>query len=120
MDSTLTIKNRKMGTATLGASSITCTVSGAVPSFVNVIVYVIVSFNFTVLPLAGSDVFVPVTCGLLTVVVVFDLMKRALPLLPTIFQWIEITNIYTYTCLGEGHLSSSLKTSPIRLEINNL
>ena len=52
--------------------------------------------------------------------VVFDLMKRALPLLPTIFQWIEITNIYTYTCLGEGHLSSSLKTSPIRLEINNL
>ena len=52
--------------------------------------------------------------------VVFDLMKRALPLLPAIFQWIEITNIYTYTCLGEGHLSSSLKTSPIRLEINNL
>ena len=52
--------------------------------------------------------------------VVFDLMKRALPLLPTIFQWIEITNIYTYTCLGEGHLSSSLKTSPIRLKINNL
>ena len=34
--------------------------------------------------------------------VVFDLMKRALPLLPAIFQWIEITNIYTYTCLGEG------------------
>ena len=52
--------------------------------------------------------------------VVFDLMKRALPLLPAIFQWIEITNIYTYTCLGEGHLSSSLKTSPIRLKINNL
>ena len=46
-----------------GISSLTVTSPGAVPSFVNVIVYVISCPFTTVLPFAGIDVFSPVICA---------------------------------------------------------
>ena len=49
-----------------GISSLTVTFPGAVPSFVNVIVYVISCPFTTVLPFAGVDVFSPVICSFFT------------------------------------------------------
>ena len=81
-----------------GISSLTVTVSGAVPSFVNVITYVIGSFCFTVLPLAGVDVFAPVTCGFFTSsVTLFVSFPSTFALFVIVPSYVSSANSFTVT-----------------------